>query len=309
MASIWDDFKGAFKTKNNELIQIIVINIVVFLVGAFLMVTLTLSGKGAVFQLISKKLAVTSNLHELIWQPWSVITYMFFHEMPFHILFNMLFLYWFGLLVEEYIGGSRVTNLYILGGVAGAVLYLLMYNLLPYFSNQVASSVMLGASGGVFAVVFGAATLLPDYSFRILLIGDVKIKYIAWFYLVLSFIDLSGGNAGGNAAHIGGSILGFAYVKLLQSGTDLGVGLQWFLNLFKNAFKPRPKKTLPRRVSFSEAVSKNKSASNSSTSNVNRSVGQDEIDMMLDKINKSGYESLTKDEKMKLFKASQQNEG
>jgi hypothetical protein len=220
----------------------------------------------------------------------------------------MLFLYWFGGLIAEFVGGSRVTNLFILGGLAGGILFMILFNTMPFFSQRLGTS-LLGASGGVFAVVFGAATLLPDYEFRIFLIGYVKIKYIALFYLVLSFIQLGGINSGGNIAHLGGALMGYLYIRSLQRGTDLGAWIQSVFGFFRSIFKPEKKSVAPKRKFFSEAPVKtpasNQGISQSKPSEF--SVGQDEIDAILDKINRSGYESLSKEEKQKLFKASQQD--
>ena len=309
MASIWDDFKNTFRTRNNELVQIIVINVIVFLVFAVLFVTMKLSGLDRVYEEIIQKFKILASLPELALQPWSLFTYSFLHTDPFHILFNMLFLFWFGRLIEEYIGGSRVTNLYILGGLAGGVLYIALFNFIPYFKGNVAASAMMGASGSVYAIVFGAATLLPDYTFRVLFLGDVKIKYIAFFYLVVSFIQIGGINAGGNISHIGGALMGYGYIKALQGGTDMGTWIQAILNFFKGIFRtPPPKKTI-RKTSFSEATVKKSSGKMQQSSSPNPSaVGQDEIDTILDKISKSGYESLSKEEKIKLYKASRQND-
>src|SRR5690606_29429054 len=135
---------------------------------------------------------------------WSIITYMFLHEGFFHILFNMLFLYWFGLLVNEYLGSRKLVNLYILGGLAGGLFFLLIYNIAPFFSDQVQGALMLGASAGVYAIVVGAATLTPNTSFHLILLGPVKIKYIAIFYVLVAFANSSGSNAGGELAHLGG---------------------------------------------------------------------------------------------------------
>ena len=169
---------------------------------------------------------------------WQFITYMFLHSSDsfFHILFNMLFLYWFGLLVHQYLGSRKLTNLYILGGLFGAAFYLLIYNLAPYFSGSVDNSLMLGASAGVYAVVGGAATLAPQTTFVLLLLGPVKIVYIAAFYVILSFANSIGANAGGEIAHLGGALLGYLYITQLRKGRDLGIPVQKVGIFFEDLF-------------------------------------------------------------------------
>jgi hypothetical protein len=198
----------------------------------------------------------------------------------------MLGLYWFGRIIHEFIGNRRLINLYILGGLAGGILYLIFYNTIPFFIKQADASVMLGASASVFAISAAAATLVPDYRFNLLFIGPVRIVFIVGFYIIVSFIGMKQGNAGGNIAHLGGAFLGFAYIKFLQRGTDIGKPINVIAGWIKNIGKPRMK----------VYSNKNKTLSHPS---------QKEIDAILDKISRSGYESLSKEEKEKLFKASQ----
>jgi membrane associated rhomboid family serine protease len=301
MNGILDDFKNAFSRKNNGLIQIILINLIVFLTLIVLQVTLTLTGAAPYYRLIIDQLALPSALGSLMYKPWTLFTYFFTHEGIFHILFNMLFLYWFGKLIEEYLGNRRLINLYILGGLAGGILYIVMYNLFPFFADRVASSVLIGASGAVFAVVVGAATLMPNYTFHLLLLGPVRIKYIAAFYVVLSFARSIGENAGGDIAHLGGALLGFVFIRQLRSGNDLGRPLTAFAEWFNRLFRKKP----VMRVTYQN---KGKNAYGGYSTPNYGVPNQDEIDNILDKISRSGYESLTKEEKQKLFRASQRKE-
>jgi membrane associated rhomboid family serine protease len=166
---------------------------------------------------------------------------------------------------------------YLVGGIAGALFYALIYNLLPVFSNT--AGTLIGASAAVASVFAAAATLVPDYSIRLLFIGEVKLKYLLLVYILLNFIGIESANAGGSVAHLGGVLFGFIYIKLLQSGTDLS-----------KIFERKPKLK----------VVKNEAPQKRSSSNVN----QKEVDAILDKISKSGYDKLTKEEKDTLFKAS-----
>lgn len=303
----WYNLKNAFKFQNNSLYKILAINIMVFFVMVFVRVILTFSGAGDIYQGFRAMLMMPADLPQLIIQPWSVLTYMFFHEGIFHILFNMLFLYWFGLLLTEYLGSKKLANIYILGGLAGGVLYLVMYNISPYFAESLTSARMLGASAGVYAVVVAAATLAPNTTFYLLLLGPVKIKYIAIFYVLIAFVNSTGSNAGGELAHLGGAGLGFLYVYQLQKGRDIGSWIQGIGNFFTNIFNRkspvkvsyRKTKTYSSIGDFSQTKS-NKTAPSAKT----EVVSQEEIDLILDKIAANGYDALSKEEKRKLFEFS-----
>ena len=301
--NLWEEFKNAFRKGNNGLIQLILINGIVFFVLRVLEVVLTLTGvvgePGVYHQTYLNILGLPSDLGQLILRPWTLITTFFTHYGFFHILFNMLFLYWFGRLVQDYLGNSRLVNLYILGGLAGGLLYILIYNLSPLFINEVGRSSLIGASASVFAIVVGAATLMPDHQFYLLLLGPVRIKYIAIFYVGMSFFGAIGSNAGGDIAHLGGALIGFVYVKQLQKGIDLGAWVQSVLDFIKSFFVKPKVKVSHRKTSGTRSRSASKP-----TPTTSAGVPQDEIDAILDKISEKGYESLTKEEKQKLFNAS-----
>jgi membrane associated rhomboid family serine protease len=286
MSSLLDELKYNFQKQDNGLFKIITINVAVFLILNITSVILHLSQSNFYHAYILPNFAIPADLNAFIYKPWTIFTYFFSHEDILHILFNMLGLYWFGRIIHDLIGNRRLINLYILGGLAGGILYLIFYNTIPYFQNQAAGSSMVGASASVFAIAAGAATLAPDYRFNLLFIGPVRIIFIVGFYIVVSFIGMKQGNAGGNIAHLGGAFLGFAYIRLLQRGTDLGKPINIIAKWIKNIGKPKMK----------VYSNKNKDLSHPS---------QKEIDAILDKISRSGYESLSKEEKQKLFKASQ----
>ncbi len=304
--NLWEEFKNAFSKTNNGLIQLILINGVVFFVLRILEVVLALTGvidqTSGYHQTYLDLLGLPSDPGKLLLRPWTLITTFFTHYGFFHILFNMLFLYWFGRLVQEYLGNSRLINLYILGGLAGGILYMLIYNLSPLFVDEVGRSALIGASASVFAIVVAAATLMPDHQFYLLLLGPVRIKYIAIFYVVMSFFGSIGSNAGGDIAHLGGALIGFIYVRRLQKGHDIGLWVQSVLDFIKSFFVSPKVKVTHRGTPHK---SKRRShASPRSTSSPSTGVPQDEIDAILDKISEKGYESLTKEEKQKLFNAS-----
>lgn len=306
--NFWDNLKNAFTQTNNSLYKLIAINILVWLVLLVARVFMTIGGFGDVYSSLISYLMMPAALPKLAMQPWSIFTYMFLHEGFLHILFNMLFLFWFGQLIHQYLGSRKLTNLYILGGLAGALFYMLIYNLAPYFSDSVHSSMMLGASAGVFAIVVGAATLTPNTTFFLMFLGPVKIKYIAIFYVLLSFANSAGANAGGELAHLGGALLGYLYIIQLRRGVDLGVPVQKVGIFFEDLFKRNPSKV---KVSYRKAKTKSgggfssftKSAETKKTT-IGDDASQEEIDRILDKIADRGYEALTKDEKRKLFEFS-----
>lgn len=297
--SFLEDFKNVWSKPNNALPQIIVINVVVFLVLAVLYVFSTILSFEGVYYAIHDQFSIPPRIEDFIFQPWTIITYAFNHDRVnfFHILFNMLVLYWFGKLIVEYLGNSKLISLYVLGALAGGVLYLFVYNVIPFYVQQSGFSGMVGASAAVYAVTVAAATLIPNYTFFLLFLGPVKIKYIAAFYIVISFIGSVGSNAGGNIAHLGGALIGYLFVRQLQAGTDIGAWVINIMSFFKSFFVKQPNIKVSHKKRSSDR-SRSRASSGSSKTD------QDEIDAILDKISQSGYESLSSEEKQKLFNAS-----
>ncbi|MBN8825040.1 MULTISPECIES: rhomboid family intramembrane serine protease [unclassified Spirosoma] len=306
MSGLFDDFRTEFNKPNNTLVQLILINTVVFLVLLLARIGLQVAEHGAVYDFIRDQLTMPGQVNAFLHKPWTLFTYFFTHEDIFHVLYNMLFLYWFGRLIDEYLGNRRLIGLYIMGGLAGGLLFLAMFNLVPYFQVR-AGLPLLGASAAAFSVAVGAATLLPNYTFHLLFFGPVRIKYIVFFFIVLSIAQSAGENAGGNLAHLGGAMMGFVYVKLLQNGTDLGRPIYWVADGWSNLFKPKPAVKVSYRQRSSTSAQTSSYMSSGSSSSSLSVPDQDEVDMILDKISRSGYESLTREEKQKLFRASQRN--
>ncbi|AQG81560.1 rhomboid family protein [Spirosoma montaniterrae] len=308
MSGLFDDFRSEFSKPNNTLVQLILVNLVVFLVLLLTKVGLTIANESPMYYLVREQLMIPGGIGAFIQKPWTLFTYFFAHDEIFHILYNMLFLYWFGRLIDEYLGSRRLVGLYFMGGIAGGLLYLIMYNTVPYFQGQAEVARMLGASGAAFSVAVGAATLLPNYTFHLLFFGPVRIKYIVFFFIILSVAQSAGTNAGGNLAHLGGALMGFCYVKLLQNGTDLGRPIYWLADGWSNLLRPKPPvKVSYRQRSNASAQTASPFVSSGSSSTAASAPDQDEVDMILDKISRSGYESLTREEKQKLFRASQRN--
>lgn len=296
---MFEEFKNAFQRYNNGHVQLIIINLAVFVVMGVIMVVTSFSGLDEVWGVITRQFHIPARFGEFVTRPWTMITYMFMHDLSgiLHILFNMLVLYWFGKLFVEYLGSDKLIALYFLGGIAGAVLYLMAYNLIPGPPAFLRGNAeMVGASAAIFAIMVATATLLPNYTFFLLLIGPVKIKYIAAVYIFISVLGSVGNNAGGNIAHLGGALMGFIYMKQLQSGVNWGGWITVTLDWFKDLFKEK------RRVKVS--YRKERPTATKPPTSEKAGYTQEEIDRILDKISEGGYESLTKDEKEKLFNAS-----
>ena len=306
--SILDDFKNAWNRPNNAVIQIIFINLFVYLTFLILGVFLRIGGGEKLYEAIISKLMLPWDLSVFLFQPWAIITYFFLHEGFWHILWNMVFLYWFGKLITEFLGSNKVISLYVLGGIFGGLFYMLMYNIVPFYQDRISGSLMLGASAGVYAVVVGAATFMPNHPMYLwpisMLFGPIRIKYIALFSVIMSFRQIDGSNAGGELAHLAGAGLGFIYITQLRKGNDLGTWVINMINFFKSFFTRQPKIKVTHKSGM-RTPSQRKSKPSSSTSSSNVPIAdQNEIDAILDKISQSGYESLSKDEKQKLFNAS-----
>ena len=279
---MWEEIRTQVFRSGNRLNMLIGINVIVFLFLSLLGVVEMLTTRNAIISAtLNDYLAVPSYLPKLLIRFWTPLTYMFLHSGFFHILFNMLWFYWMGGIFQEYLGGKKLVDLYIIGGLAGAFLYVLFYNVFPLFADVKTVSTTVGASAAVMAIIVATATLLPDYTIQLLFLGSVKLKWIALFYVLFDLISITGPNAGGEISHIGGAIAGFIYIKHIQGSTALG-------RAFERFSKP---KTL-------HVVSKNY-AKNSTIR-----PKEEEIDSILDKISQSGYASLTKKEKEILFNAS-----
>ncbi len=290
--SITNDIKHQFRY-GNMVMKLIFVNLGVFLFFGILYLITFLFQNNTFYNLLLSKVEMPASLNTLLHQPWSMFTYMFLHTGFFHVLFNMLWFYWFGEIFVLYLGDKKILPLYLLGGITGAVIYILAFNFVPVFKPATDVSMMLGASASIFAIVFAAATLAPDYEIQLMFIGIVRIKYVAVFSLLLDVINIPYGNAGGYIAHVGGALSGYFYIKALQGGFDFASPLTKFFDGFANLFKPKSniKVTYKNEARKSEATSRSKNE-------------QQRVDEILDKIARSGYDSLTKEEKDFLFNYS-----
>ncbi len=292
---IWGEIKQTFK--NGSIItRLIYVNLAVFLVLRIVMVFLQLFGVQAD---LLPWLALPSDVGTLMTRPWTLITYMFLHYDFLHILFNLLWLYWFGRMFLSYFDEKKLLGTYVLGGLAGGVLYIAAYNIFPAFESVAQSGILLGASASVIAIVVATAIYAPNLQVRLLLIseflGPIKIIWIALVSVLIYVLGVTGSNAGGNIAHLGGALWGYIYMLQLKKGNDISSKFNAFVYNIEEWFKPRKKMRVTYRRNNSRKMS-------DWEYNKKKKAEKENINHILDKIAKSGYDSLTKKEKEILFK-------
>ncbi|HZW78591.1 MAG TPA: rhomboid family intramembrane serine protease [Flavobacteriaceae bacterium] len=276
------------------LVKLIVINVVVFLIvslGSFFMAM-----SPAYF---AQWFVLSDHLSTLAFRPWTLITYGFLHFGFFHILFNMIWLYWFGRIVLNLFNGRRFLTIYLLGAAAGGLLFVLAYNLFPVFQDH--RGYLIGASGAVTAIMIFIATYTPNTEVRIFRF-NIKLWHIALFLFLFDLVRIpSSGNAGGLLAHVGGGIFGYIYALQLAKGNDIGRWFERFMDWLTRLFKRKPK------TPFKKVHRNEKRTTNSTGASFSKSDHQKKIDAILDKISQSGYESLSKEEKDYLFNSGKEN--
>jgi membrane associated rhomboid family serine protease len=288
-SSIIDDIKATF-SYGNMVSKIIIVN-----VGVYMVFALFKAFFPEIYASSIHYFMLPSDVSELFLQPWSLVTHMFLHEGFWHLLWNMVMFYTFGNIMGDLLGDQRVLPTYLLGGLGGAIFYVLGSLL---FHNY-AGSYALGASAAILSVVICAIVTAPDYMINLILIGPVRIKYVGLFLLFFDIVGAKGMvNSGGSLGHLGGSFMGFLLVYLLRNGYDLTRPTFGFRSRRKQTQKPS-KSAVHLRV-----VKDSKRDRVDSTSTLTE---QDQIDNILDKINKSGYSSLSEDEKIILKNASKDN--
>ncbi len=290
--NFWEEIKRVFR-QATTLSRLIYINIAVFLVVNIIYALMFLLNiKDPAWSPV-QWLAVPADLGQLIRKPWTLVTYMFLHEQFLHILFNMLWLFWFGRIFLEYLDPKRLMNVYLLGGLAGAGLYILAFNTFPVFEAGREISVALGASAAVYAIVIAMAAYVPDYTVYVFLIGPVKIKYIAMVVVLFDILSIPSINSGGHIAHLGGGLFGLLFALRYRQGKDITKGFGRFMDRVGTLFKRKPKIHVSYKKPETDMEYMKRKADE-----------QKEIDRILDKIAKAGYESLTKEEKEILFRMS-----
>ncbi|WP_321478677.1 rhomboid family intramembrane serine protease [uncultured Bacteroides sp.] len=295
MAHLISELKSIFR-KGNIYIQLIFINAAIFIFTTLLSVFLQLFNQNT--SQIFETLELPASLSRLVTQPWSIITYMFMHAGILHILFNMLWLYWFGNLFLYFFSSKHLRGLYFLSGICGGLFYIASYNIFPYFASSVASSTMVGASASVLGIVVATAYREPNHQIQIFLFGTIRLKYIALIVILSDLLFVTSGNAGGHIAHLGGALGGLWFASSLKRGTDI---TSWINKLLDTITKIFSKKTWKRKPKME--IHYNRDPKDYEY-NAKKKAQSDEVDRILEKLKKSGYDSLTTKEKKLLFDAS-----
>lgn len=241
--------------------------------------------------------SLSSNPSDLIWKPWSVISYAFFHAGIIHVVFNMLMLNFVGKLFITFFTQKQLLNLYMVSAIFAGFLYICCYMVFPALSRSDAN--LVGASGAIMAILVATATFQPMMEIRVFLFGNVKLVYLVLVLFILDLIQLPMSNTGGHLAHIGGAFFGYFYIKAIQNGTDITLWFEKIISFLATLLGNRTKETPFRKVHKTYTVQKEKTVSKI----VTKDKTQQQIDEILDKISKSGYDSLSKEEKEFLFKA------
>ena len=296
-SSISEDIKNAFRD-GNRLIQLIIINTAVFILINLIKLALMISGKNSIEitiyfnQYIGQYISMPLNFLDFIYIPYTIITYQFVHYGLFHLVFNMLSLYWFGQILENVLGNTKTLAIYIFGGIFGAIITIVTFSILP---NLDPNNPLIGASAGIAAIIVAAATISPTAEMRLLILGNVQVRYIALALIIINLAAIpSFSNVGGSIAHLGGALFGYLFIKQLQRGVDMAKPLNVFINWIQGWFTKKSK----LKISHNQI--------NPSKSTRNGHSKQKEVDIILDKINKSGYDSLTAQEKEFLFQYSKE---
>ena len=303
MAGIFTEINRRFNT-GSILTKYIFINVGVFIIIRLIIIILHLFMKEPSFY---GYIELPSSLTLLAYRPWTVITYMFVHLDFLHILFNMLWLYWFGKIFLTFFTGRQLGGLYVLGGIAGAAFFLITYNIFPYLKQFSDSSFLAGASASVMAIVFAVSFYQKNYTINMLLIGRIKLIYLAIGVLLLDIIAITSENAGGHIAHIGGALFGVLFASQYHKGKDITGFMNKMIDRFVNLIKRKPTFKTYRSEKNTHSSKSDYKSNHPETDNEYRQRKNEEnrvIDEILDKLKRSGYESLSTDEKKRLFDAS-----
>jgi len=280
--------------------QLIMVNIGVWLILALVQLAGFLSqpagsqGDQVWLDNLLPLIGVPAYIPSLMLKPWTIITYMFVHEGFWHLFFNMIWLYWFGKIFMEFMPGRKIYYLYFIGGISGALTFILAYNIFPVFGATLQLSTTIGASASILAITIATAVLIPDYTVNLLFIGSLKIKYIAIFTVILDVLSIRSGNAGGHIAHIGGAISGALFILFIRKDVAQRLGLLRLKSLLLSPFRRKP---------LYKVHSQGRPLSDEEY-NRQKVLKQQQIDHILDKISRSGYSSLSAEEKDILFNSS-----
>ena len=299
--AIIDDIKRLY-SGGSMLMRLIIINI-----GAFIVLRLTILVAwlvGVDGMSLLRWVELPASLPLLARSPWTLLTYMFAHYDVWHVIFNMLWLYWLGRIFMEFFSPKQLMGVYLLGGWGGAILFLLCFNLLPHLTGS--NVFLIGASASVIAIIVATAVYVPDYKIGLLFIGEVALKWVVIVTLLIYLIGMMDGNYGGNIAHIGGALVGAWYGLSIKRGRDitrpLNAMIDAVVSLFNGRAMPRAgRKSQRRRAAAPSPGNANKRTTSTTPPDA---VSEEELDRILKKIKDAGYDALTDAERDKLFKVS-----
>jgi membrane associated rhomboid family serine protease len=297
MASLWDNLTQKYK-QGTMVTRLLFINIGVFLVLRIALLLMSMFRVDG--EMLMQLLQMPSKLGVLLFRPWTAFTYMFVHLDLMHVFFNMLWLYFFGSMFLRWFSARQLGGLYVIGGLLGALFFSLFYNLLPSYENV--SGNLIGASASILALGIAVAFYRPDEPVSLFLFGTIKLKWLAVIMVLMDVLSLNGDNAGGSLAHIGGAVAGLLYGLSLRRGRDLTRWINPFLDFIANLFKPRPKMRVTYQRPKSEKT--NRAADVDQEYRDRKKAEAERLDIILDKIKRSGYDSLSAKEKQQLFESS-----
>jgi membrane associated rhomboid family serine protease len=290
---------------NNALITLIAINMVLFVILAFIKAVFHLRFENSAAAVNSFNdsvmtwFALPADVSKIAAKPWTILTHMFVHEGLWHVFANMLWLWMFGYILQDLTGNRKIFPVFLYGALAGALAFVLAYNFLPGLKPALHGQSALGASAGVMAIAVATTTIAPGYRIFPMLNGGIPLWIITGIYLVIDLATIPGGNTGGHIAHLAGALAGFLFMYAYRQGHDLGAWINnlfdWFINLF-NPDKPQKDNSLKHEHFYKATTEPYKKTPN---------VTEQRIDEILDKINQKGYNSLTEEEKDLLKRASQ----
>lgn len=290
---------------NNALVMLIAINLVIFVIFAFVKVIYFFSYEQAAANVsfsndVYNNLALPASFHELVKKPWTIITHMFYHYSVWHIISNMLWLWAFGYIFQDLTGNGKIIPVYIYGALAGGIAFMLAYNLIPTFKDHLNEANAVGASAGIMGIAVAATVVAPSYRIFPMLNGGIPLWVLTMIFLIIDLATIPGTNSGGHIAHLAGAFAGFLFIYAFQRGYD---GSEWMNNTydwFNNLFNPsRPKNRSTKQQLFYRATTRPYTKTPNLT--------QQKIDEILDKINQKGYSHLTEEEKELLKRASQED--
>jgi membrane associated rhomboid family serine protease len=286
----------------NSLVMLLAILVIVFCIFKFIYVCYHLAGLNvnAYRPNVFNWFAVPADISKLATRPWTLLTYMFMHDGVFHLLGNLLWLWAFGYILQDLAGNRKLIPIFLYGGFAGALIYILSYNLFPVFAQSVNASTLEGASAGVMAVAIATTTLAPDYRIFPMINGGISLWVLTVIFVIIDFASIPGTNGGGHIAHLAGAATGFFFVLQLRKGRDGSTWINSFFDWSANLFNPEKK-------SWKKTARKDLYYNTRGTQPFKKvpNITQKRIDDILDKINQQGYRFLTEEEKDILKRAAE----